>query len=303
MAYVCCAFMAILFLGELDSHSTAMLYQYKHAIPEARVLYSVNSPYQKVEVIEDGNGERHLYLDGLKNLNSTYLEALNYYIAYLPAAVIQPEKTLLIGNGTLSSVPKVYPHSGSITSVELDDGVLEAGKQFFTKPEMLTGLDHWQLHIDDGKHFLRNTTELYDLVVVDVPAPFTIQEGYLHTVEFYRLVKEHLTNHGVIAVQLSGKLQQDNRTPARVTAALRQVFPEVLVVNSQRAGRSFAYGSVVLPFSSEELRGKAQSFETNIAIIPPNQVGTYLTNAIPLSVNNMDLVLRLGWERFADRYF
>ena len=37
--------------------------------------------------------------------------------------------------------------------------------------------------------------------------------------------------------------QRNDRTPARVTAALRAVFPEVLVIHSERADRGFAYGS------------------------------------------------------------
>jgi hypothetical protein len=29
----------------------------------------------------------------------------------------------------------------------------------------------------------------------------------------------------------------------------------------------------------------------------------YLTEAVPLALDNLDLVLRRGWERFAGRYF
>lgn len=82
---------------------------------------------------------------------------MNYYIAEIPATLIKPEKTLIIGNGTLSSIPKVYPHSQFIQSVELDAGVLLAGQQFFIPIEELSGLDHWNLIVDDGKHFLKTT--------------------------------------------------------------------------------------------------------------------------------------------------
>lgn len=301
--YAACAVAAVALLGRLDDHSTAVLYEYKHRIAGAEVLYSVNSPYQKVEVVESRRGTRYLYLDGLQNLNSTDLESLNYYIAQVPAALIEPDHVLLIGNGTLSSVPKVYPHSKRVTSVELDGGVLEAGRRFFTPPEALEGLDRWRLHEDDGKHFLRRSTERYDLVVVDVPSPLTIQEGYLHTVEFYGLVRDRLTGRGVLAVQLSGPLQRNNRTPARITAALRQVFPEVLVIESDRADRGFAYASMALPFTGDELREEARSYERGLEVIPPGEVDDYLEKAVPLAVDQLDLVLRRGWERFTNRYF
>jgi spermidine synthase len=303
VAYGALALLVMVNLHQIDYHSTALLYEHKHHIRGARVLYSVNSPYQKVEVIQNRRGGRYLYLDGLQNLNSTDLEGLNFYIAQIPAELMQPGKTLLIGNGTLSSVSRVYPHSGEVTSVELDGGVLEAGRRHFTPPETLEGLEHWSLHVDDGKHFLRQSETRYDLVVVDVPSPLTIQEAYLHSVEFYQLVKEHLTEQGVLAVQLSGPLQKNNRTPARVTAALREVFPEVLYIYSDRADRGFAYASSSLPFNGQEVRKQAQSYEKSIKVVTPAAIDSYLAKAVPLSVNSMDLVLKRGWERFTDRYF
>ena len=239
----------------------------------------------------------------MENLNSTDLESLNFYIAELPARLIKPRQALLIGNGTLSSVPKVYPYSEAVTSVELDAGVLEAGRRFFTDPATLDDFDRWRLFVDDGKHFLRQSSERYDLIVMDVPSPLTIQEAYLHTVEFYRLAQSRMTDQGVIAVQLSGPLQQNNRTPARVTAALRQVFSEVIVLDSKRADRSFAYASMKLPFTIEDLAKGTSSYRDRVRLASPGTVDEFVTAATPLSVNRMDLVLRRGWERFADRYF
>ncbi len=301
--YVVAATVACLFLNQTDIHSTQLLYEYKHHWRSPTVLYSVNSPYQKVEVIDDGRGGRSLYLDGLENLNSTDLEGLNFYIAQVPAALIKPERTLIIGNGTLSSVPKVYPHSGEVISVELDPAVLEAGRLFFTPPEKLKGLDRWQLHVDDGKHFLMQSEDTYDLIIMDVPSPLTIQEAFLHTVEFYQLAQSRLNERGVIAVQLSGDLERNNRTPARVVAALREAFPGVMVISSPRADRGFAYASMTLPFTAADVRRESQAYEQKISVIPPSRVRRYQKNATPLSVDHLDLVLRRGLERFLGRYF
>ncbi|MBI4389291.1 MAG: hypothetical protein HY580_03845 [Nitrospinae bacterium] len=286
----------------LDLHSASLLYQYKHRIDRPEALYSINSPYQKVEVVQNENGERYLYLDGLQNLNSGDLEELNYYIAELPASLAPPGKTLIVGNGSLSSVPKLYPLSREIVSVELDAGVLQAGKRFFTPPGRLSGLDRWTLRVDDGKHFLRNSKDRYGLIVMDVPSPLTLQEAGLHTQEFYELVKQRLTPEGVLSVQLSGKLQRNNRTPARIASALTRVFPETMAVYSPDAGRGFAYASRKLPFTEQDVRGRTLQREPDLKIIPPGQIGVYLDKAEPLALDNMDLVLRRGWERFAGRY-
>jgi len=297
------ALAVIAFLPQLDFHSSALVYEYKHHQPGARMLYSVNSPYQKVEVIETARGERSLYLDGLQNLNSGDLQALNYYLAELPARLVRPRHALIIGNGTLSSVPVLYPLAGALTTVELDAGVLAASR-FFVDPHALEGLERWRLIVDDGKHFLRGSRDKYDLIVMDVPSPLALQEAYLYTVEFYRLAAEYLTDDGVISVGISGRLRHDDRTPARVTAALAQVFPEVMIVRSNKSsGRDYAYASRRLPFTGAEVRREGVAYDGRIAVIEPGEVAGYLTAARPLSVDTMDIVLKRGWERFTSRYF
>ncbi len=303
VAFVLIAVVAGSSLTKIDQRTTALLYENKHSFDKATTLMSINSAYQKVEVMEDGDGERYLYLDGLLNLNASDLEDLNYYIAEIPARLIKPAKTLIIGNGTLSSVPKVYPHSKFVQSVELDAGVLLAGEQFFTPKQELVGLDHWNLIIDDGKHFLKTTEDKFDLVIMDIPSPLTIQEAILHTVEFYQLAQSKMTAQGVIAVQLSGPLQHNNRTPARVVAALSKAFNQVMVINSDKADRSFAYASDHLPFNKTDVREMTRDYEENLEILSSFDVPFYLSNAVPLAVDNLDLVLRRGWERFTDRYF
>jgi spermidine synthase len=303
VAFVLLAFIAGSSIEQIDRRTTVLLYENKHSLDNASTLLSINSAYQKVEVMEDGDGERYLYLDGLLNLNASDLEDLNYYIAEIPAKLVQPEKTLIIGNGTLSSVSKVYPHSEFVQSVELDAGVLLAGQLFFTPKEELSELDRWNLIIDDGKHFLKTTEDKFDLIIMDIPSPLTIQEAILHTVEFYQLAQSKMTEQGVIAVQLSGPLQHNNRTPARVVAALSKAFKQVMVINSDKADRSFAFASQHLPFTGKDMRLTTREYEKGLEIITPDDIAFYLSEAIPLALDNLDLVLRRGWERFADRYF
>jgi spermidine synthase len=303
IAFVLLALVSSNFIEQVDRRTTALLYEYKHHFDEAETLLTINSAYQKVEVIKDEDGELYLYLDGLLNLNASDLEDLNYYIAETPARLIKPEKTLIVGNGTLSSVPKVYPHSKFVQSVELDAGVLLAGQKFFTPTEELKGLDRWNLIIDDGKHFLKTTVHMFDLIIMDIPSPLTIQEAILHTKEFYQLAKSRLTAKGVIAVQLSGPLQHNNRTPARVVAALSEVFDEVMVINSDKADRSFGFAARQLPFNGADVRQATQSYEKGLEIIFPDDISSYLSEAVPLALDNLDLVLCRGLDRFTDRYF
>jgi len=302
-AYTIIALTVVFNFEQFDYGSSSKLYREKHGIKGANVLYSVNSPYQKVEVVKGADGTLYLYLDGLLNLNSSDLKDLNFFLAELPAMLVKPGKTLIVGNGTLSSVKKVSRYSGETVSVELDASVINAGYRFYTPREKLAGLKNWSLYNDDGKHFLKKFNGKLDLIIMDVPSPLTVQEAYLHTKEFYGLANEKLAENGVIAVQLSGKLQRNNRTPARITAALKSVFREVLVVYSPRADRGFAYASQKLPFSIKDYLDSAWQYDPDIAVYNPKRLHLFLKKAEPLSVDHMEVVLRRGMERFLDRYF
>ncbi len=297
------AVLATVLLPHLDPLGTARLYERKQRVRGAKILYSVDTPYQRVDILENHRGERLLYLDGLLNLNSTDLDDFNHYLAVLPARLIWPRHALIIGNGTLSSVPKIAPYSGRITSVELDEGVLAGGTAFFTNPSRLKKIENWQLVVDDGKHFLSRSREKYDLIIMDVPSPFTVQVGALHTREFYRLAKKRLTVNGVISVQLSGMLQKNNHTPAQITAALRQVFGEVIVVGSFKGQRGFAYAGDRLPFTADRVRHSPVAGERRLQVFETAQVDEMLTGAVPFSLDRMDRVLLRGWERVRARYF
>ena len=79
---------------QVDRRTTALLYEYKHHFDEAETLLTINSAYQKLEEIKDGDGELYLYLDGLLNLNASDREDLNYYIAETPAPDSSSQKRL-----------------------------------------------------------------------------------------------------------------------------------------------------------------------------------------------------------------
>jgi hypothetical protein len=68
---------------------------------------------------------------------------LNYYIAEIPARIIKPVKTLIIENDTLSSVPKVYPHSKSISRKNFTKSGFAFGKK-------VTSISNNQVILDAG---------------------------------------------------------------------------------------------------------------------------------------------------------
>src|SRR4029077_19389239 len=62
-----------------------------------------------------------------------------------------------------------------------------------------------RLVIDDGRRYLKRTSEMFDVVVTDPPPPIEAAgSSLLYSEEFYELVKQHLKPNGIIQVWFPG---------------------------------------------------------------------------------------------------
>lgn len=284
-------------------HSAAFVYRWVHDWPEPSVLYSVNSPYQKVEVIQS-KGRRQLYLDGLRYYGGSRLTQFNTFLSGTPAIAMQPEEVLIVGSGSMESVGNVSRYCKRVTTVELDRAVINASRIHFADVNHLDQMRNWELVIDDAKHFLGSTDRTFDLIIMDVPAPFAVQTGLLHSVEFYALAKSRLRPNGVLSVSLSGKLRKDRKTPTTVTAALLRVFPEMLVINPRTAHKSFVFASEDLPFTKVDLnRTLTRQGEDDFTIYDRRQASAIVGDREPISLNNLGYAVSRSWRRVRNRYF
>lgn len=279
------------------------VYQHKHRLPGARVVATVDSPYQRIDIVDSARRGRALYLDGLRDLDAGELDILNHYLGRVPARLQRPARAVVLGNGTLSLVPELAALSGELHSVELDPAVVALGTSWFTDPKTLADLPHWQLHLADGKTFLAATDLRFDLIVVDLPSPLTLGEAYLHTREFYALCRARMNPGGVLAVQLSGRIGPPERTPARLVASLAAEFADIAVVDSDLGDRAFAYASDALPFTPATLQAAAHPREpTAIKVLHGQPLAEWISTAVPVTLDDLGLVLRRGAERLLDRH-
>jgi spermidine synthase len=100
-----------------------------------------------------------------------------------------------------------------------------------------------RLIVDDARRFLRRRGARYGLIVLDLPAPFTLQTALLHTDAFYRLVRARLAPGGVVAASLSGHLRPEHRGVRAVASAFRHVFDGVTVVEAGEISYAYAGAS------------------------------------------------------------
>lgn len=180
----------------------------ERVIYDAPVLVHRKTRYQTL-VVTRWRDDTRLWIDGHLQFSSKdehrYHEALVHPGA---AAVKGPLKTaLVLGGGDGLAVRELlrYPDL-RVTLVDLDPGMTG----MFSDDPTLAALNGGSLRDPrvtvinaDAMTWLEETTDAYDLAIVDMPDPRSFALGKLYTREFYRLVRRHVAETGAMVVQSS----------------------------------------------------------------------------------------------------
>lgn len=276
----------------LDRWASTHYYRHYHQLDAPRVIESVYSPYQRIDVVEAA-ADTALYLDGVPFYRSGDLDSFNVFLAELPGSLLPKRgRALVVGSGSFSSAARLHRLGYRVTVIELDALVAKVGFHRFAhlhklSPEMIT------LHIDDARRVLATHSDSYDLIVLDVPAPYRIATALLHSPEFYRQVAARLTPTGVVALSLCDDLA--GSLGKRIAASAAQVFAEIMVVESSTVGLGVLYGGAQLPFSIQAAAEQLRARDPQGGQVTPDQlVRSQVLDADPLGPQDLLGVLLLS---------
>jgi len=123
----------------------------------------------------------------------TYVYRISDYVDSFPKA----SKSLLIGLGGGSVAKKLIEKGFDVDVCELDQRIADvARKYFYLSPKV-------NIKVDDGRHFIRNCKNKYDIIVLDM---FKGEDppNHVFTIESLTALKEMLNPDGIIFVNSLG---------------------------------------------------------------------------------------------------
>lgn len=171
-----------------------------------KVVYEQQSKYQKI-VITQWKDDFWLFINGNEQLSSVD-EAMYHEVLVHPAMKLaqHPQDVLILGGGDGCALREVwkYPTVQNVDMVDLDPAMTNLGKD----NPIMTKMNHGsmsdprlQIHNKDGYTFLSHTDKFYDVIIIDLPDPKTVELGRLYSYEFYKMCIRHLRPHGTMITQ------------------------------------------------------------------------------------------------------
>ncbi|MBI1971459.1 MAG: polyamine aminopropyltransferase [Candidatus Wildermuthbacteria bacterium] len=213
-----------------------------------KTLFSKQSRYQRIDIVETVGFGRMLFLDGFVQL-STRFEAVYHEMLVHPALCshARPDRVLVIGGGDGGALREILKHPvKEVTLVEIDQEVIKASQKYlravcrnaFQDPRV-------RIFIDDGMHFIKTCISMFDCIVSDLTDPDGSISRALFTKLFFLRAKRALRKHGILATQ-TGYVSDDFGQEVR--RQMRAVFPDfqihkAFVNHFPTWEHSFSFGS------------------------------------------------------------
>jgi spermidine synthase len=198
----------------------------------SKIYASEQTPFQKVEVIQSTHYGKCLILDGY--MQSAQLDEFIYHENLVHPAMVScpnPKNVAIIGGGEGATLYEVLRHKTveKCWMVDIDQRIVELCDEYM--PEWSRGAfkdKRTTLLFEDGRKFLENSKEKFDVIIIDIPEP--VEEGpayLLYTIEFYQMVAEKLNEGGMVALQSGCSAEKELRCLAAIHTTLKKVFPVV----------------------------------------------------------------------------
>ena len=222
--------------------------------PGHHVLWHAEDAQATVSVVRHGE-QRVLLIDGMHHA-SDGASMIGYHRAIGALAIAvhpDPRHVLIVGmgGGTTGGGAAILPNT-STTVVELSPSVVQAGSWFAGINRNILENPNVTFKVADGRHFLKTTTQKFDVITADLMLPHLAGAASLYSADYYALARKALAPGGIMVQWIPADTEFQHKMMLR---SFLSAFPHVTLW----MGGSIAIGS------NEPLQIRESDFAFKIA--------------------------------------
>jgi spermidine synthase len=264
------------------------------------LIYETESAYNYIQVLEFDQGYRVLRLNEGQGMHSVYHpNLLNFsgpweqvlagpFFNPAPYSPDQVKSLAIVGLAAGTTARQATAAFGSdiaIDGIEIDPKIVQVGRDYFAMNQ-----PNLNVIVQDGRWALANSPRTYQIISIDAYRPPYIP-WHLTTLEFFQEVRDHLTDDGVMVINV-GRTDDNRSLINAFCKTIGAIFPSVYVMDVPGSFNSIIYATAI-PTSASNLAA-------NLAILLQQpDTSPLLTASITLALENMQPVVAEG-EIFTD---
>ena len=214
-----------------------------------------------------------------------------------------------MGTGTFATQCREYIADVKVEGVEIDDKITSLARDFFRLDPAVPVATY------DGRAWLAASDRSYDVIMVDAYQDITIP-FQMSSIEFFALVKEHLTSNGIMVVNMNMHSEKEGNINDWLGDTIAAVFPSVFTVDVPYTTNRELFASAALQEESSPIYAFIQEYSqtesdtpltsllSRVAgqLIPYHGSGRILTDdRAPVELLGMDVIDGLIQEEL--RYY
>ncbi|HKL07693.1 MAG TPA: hypothetical protein VJ896_02905 [Bacteroidales bacterium] len=224
LIFVFLAFNFLYFQNDLDKSVREL------SFPNQEIQFVKDTPFGVLAITK--HAEQTNYYENNVLMASSGDVTVKEEAAHFPMVQYDNPKNVLVLSGIITGIlDEIVKHPVQrIDYVDVNPWVIKIAKDFFEIDSMKP------VHIikDDPIRYLKSVDQKYDVVIINLPKPSTIQFNRFYSQEFFLLLKNHLTPNAVISFSMpssSNYLNEEARNLLSIlNKTLKTAFDHVMIL-------------------------------------------------------------------------
>lgn len=224
------AILGLLLMNNLDENAL------KHQFQNQEILYHADTPYGKIAVTKYAD-QINFYDNGVFQFSDDNIIASEEGVHYCMIQHPAPKNVLLISGGASGMIQEILKYNiNSLDYIEQNPGLIEVGSLY---TENIVDDERINIIHDDPRLFLKNKSDKkYDVILINLPDPYSTQINRFYTSEFFEQLRKNLDRYGVVSISLLSKVnyisEEARNIHSSIYSTLKLIFQKVIIIPGEK---------------------------------------------------------------------